>query len=111
MVGFPLLWLYHLLPKLPVVCLHRDKQDFIRSANRYFGPASTKPSLPYLGEEFMEDRGDEYYGEYWEWAEGVMACVQEPVLHIGTEYLSGDLVSLKEFLEWDSIPDCQRRWN
>ena len=99
------------LPRCPVICLHRDKQEVIDS----FGVTLiiNSDGMQPTGEELLTP---EAIADRWEMCELSMAAVPAPVMHLRTEDLNSD-GKLYELFEFVGIPEDDRnypenrRWN
>ena len=120
------------VPDLRVICLHRNREDVVKSFMSWMVPSNLRPSdrvlraekfsgtnIPDVVERFpVIDAAtpEQAWGFYWEMAEKLMEAVKEPVKHVWMNSLNDDytLESIFDFLEIPSQDRvlCDRRvWN
>ena len=88
--GFMVYYLRHRVPKLPVICLHRSKAEWVSSAKRKVWRVDLAQSWP-LGIHSLE--------EFWEIYNHLMWSIPSPVLHIELDDLSGSVSRIRGFLD------------
>lgn len=113
------------IPKLKVICLHRDKNETVESF-RKFGWQKLRPDdkRAWLDRCYSSNghftatvikafpiidaiNADQACGFYWEFYEALMAKIAEPVIHIRTEELSQNL-TLEKIFDFLEIPNSDR---
>ena len=86
--GFMVYYLRHRVSRLPVICMHREKDEWLESTKGKVWRVDLAESWP-LGVNSLE--------EFWEIYHHLMKSIPSPVLHLNLEELSSSVGKVRGF--------------